>query len=54
MDSLLTFVTQEQAIHYMEQSGYKLEGKSKSVMKNDFGATVRVVNGKVEWTTKGD
>ena len=34
---MLTFTTREDAIYYMEQSGYKLQVKSNSVMKNDFG-----------------
>ena len=51
---MLTFITQEQAVYYMEQSGYKLESGSKSLMKNDCGSRVKVTKGKVEWVDKGD
>ena len=51
---MLTFTTQEDAIYYMEQSGYKLVRGGKGIMKNTCGSTVRVVKGRVEWTTEGN
>ena len=48
---MLTFTTQEDAVYYMEQSGYTLD-KAKGIMRNTCGSTVRVAKGKVEWVTK--